>query len=158
MCSFFFFSPPCSSEVDRYLLEFRGGTFPLSAIGSFKGSGSGGGRKGRDSSKLRRSNTSPRKKGSPASSWSCGGSFRDGKMSAPIQGFYTKANVAVKHFSLSPESLKLLYLKDSVKALLICLHIFNVEMQTLGDLYSASSGSIIHKGVKFKRLSKQHLQ
>lgn len=68
------------AEIDRYLLEFRGGTFPLSAIGSYKGSGGGGGRKGRDSSKLRRSNTSPRKKGSPALNWSCGGSFREGKM------------------------------------------------------------------------------
>lgn len=72
--------PLTSSEMDRYLLEFRGGTFPLSAIGSYKGSGGGGGRKGRDSSKLRRSNTSPRKKGSPA--WSCGGSFREGKTAA----------------------------------------------------------------------------
>lgn len=67
-------------EIDRYLLEFRGGAFPLSAIGSYKESGSGRGRKGRDSSKLRRSNTSPRKKGSPALSWSCGGSFREGEM------------------------------------------------------------------------------
>ena len=70
------------AEIDRYLLEFRGGSFPLSAIGSYKGSGGGGGRKGRDSGKLRRSNTSPRKKGSPALSWSSGGSFRDGKMAA----------------------------------------------------------------------------
>lgn len=83
---YFLFSPS-SSEIDRYLLEFRGGTLPLSAIGSYKGSGSsgggggsgGGGRKGRDGGKLRRSNTSPRKKGSPALNWSCGGSFREGK-------------------------------------------------------------------------------
>ncbi|XP_010737461.3 cortactin-binding protein 2 [Larimichthys crocea] len=75
-------------EIDRYLLEFRGGTFPLSAIGSYKGSGGGGGgRKGRDSSKLRRSNTSPRKKGSPALNWSCGGSFREGSLSSTDVSF-----------------------------------------------------------------------
>uniref|UniRef100_A0A3P8T093 Cortactin-binding protein 2 n=1 Tax=Amphiprion percula TaxID=161767 RepID=A0A3P8T093_AMPPE len=56
-------------ELDRHLLEFRGGTFPLSAISSYKASGGGGGRRGRDSGKLRRSNTSPRKKGSPALNW-----------------------------------------------------------------------------------------
>lgn len=65
--------------MDRYLLEFRGGTFPLSGIGSYKGSGGGGGRRGRDSSKLRRSNTSPRKKGGSTLKWSCGGSFREGR-------------------------------------------------------------------------------
>lgn len=74
--------PSSPAEIDRYLLEFRGGAFPLSAIGSYKGSGGGGGRKGRDGGKLRRSNTSPRKKGSPALNWSCGGSFREGKMAA----------------------------------------------------------------------------
>lgn len=73
--------PLCPIEIDRYLLEFRGGAFPLSAIGSYKESGGGRGRKGRDGSKLRRSNTSPRKKGSPALNWSCGGSFREGEMS-----------------------------------------------------------------------------
>ncbi|XP_054633773.1 cortactin-binding protein 2 isoform X2 [Dunckerocampus dactyliophorus] len=55
---------------------FRGGAFPLATMSSFKGSGSG--RKCRDGAKLRRSNTSPRKKGSPASSW---GSFREGSVS-----------------------------------------------------------------------------
>lgn len=81
-----YFLSSSPAEIDRYLLEFRGGTFPLSAIGSYKGGGGGGGggRKGRDSGKLRRSNTSPRKKGSPASSWSSGGSFREGKMAAPL--------------------------------------------------------------------------
>ncbi|XP_047452236.1 cortactin-binding protein 2 [Mugil cephalus] len=74
-------------EIDRYLLEFRGGQFPLSAIGSYKGSGSGGGRRGRDSGKLRRSNTSPRKKGSPALNWSCGGSFREGSLSSTDVSF-----------------------------------------------------------------------
>lgn len=77
--------PSSPAEIDRYLLEFRGGAFPLSAIGSYKGSGGGGCRKGRDGGKLRRSNTSPRKKGSPALNWSCGGSFRGGKMAAPTQ-------------------------------------------------------------------------
>nr|XP_046249430.1 cortactin-binding protein 2 isoform X3 [Scatophagus argus]XP_046249431.1 cortactin-binding protein 2 isoform X3 [Scatophagus argus] len=74
-------------EIDRYLLEFRGGTFPLSAIGSYKGGGGGGGRKGRDGGKLRRSNTSPRKKGSPALNWSCGGSFREGSLSSTDVSF-----------------------------------------------------------------------
>ncbi|XP_041852606.1 cortactin-binding protein 2 isoform X2 [Melanotaenia boesemani] len=67
-------------EIDRYLLEFQGSAFPLSALGSYKGSGSRRGRRGQDSSKLRRSNTSPRKKGSPSMNWSCGGSFREGSL------------------------------------------------------------------------------
>lgn len=68
-----------SAEMDRYLLEFRGGNFPLSGISSYKGSGGGGGRRGRDSGKLRRSNTSPRKKGGSTLKWSCSGSFREGR-------------------------------------------------------------------------------
>lgn len=69
-------------EIDRYLLEFQGGTFPLSAAGPYKGSMcGGGGRRGRDSGKLRRSNTSPRKKGSPALNWSSS-SFREGSLSS----------------------------------------------------------------------------
>ncbi|XP_062276407.1 cortactin-binding protein 2 [Scomber scombrus] len=89
-------------EIDRYLLEFRGGTFPLSAIGSFKGSGSGGGgRKGRDSGKLRRSNTSPRKKGSPASNWSCGGSFRDGSLSSTDVSFISNGKIQREPVGLS---------------------------------------------------------
>ncbi|XP_019750371.1 cortactin-binding protein 2 isoform X2 [Hippocampus comes] len=60
-------------------VAFRGGAIPLTSIGSMKGSGCGsGGRKCRD--KLRRSNTSPRKKGSLVSSWA-GGSFRHGSVS-----------------------------------------------------------------------------
>lgn len=69
-----------SSEIDRYLLEFRGSSFPLSALGSYSGSGGGGGRRARDSGKLRRSNTSPRKKGGLSSNWGCGGSFREGEV------------------------------------------------------------------------------
>ncbi|KAM7397191.1 hypothetical protein PAMP_020183 [Pampus punctatissimus] len=88
-------------EIDRYMLEFQGGTFPLSAIGSFKGSGSGGSRKGRDGSKLRRSNTSPRKKGGPASNWSCGGSFRDGSLSSTDVGFIANGNVKREPVGLS---------------------------------------------------------
>ncbi|XP_061576915.1 cortactin-binding protein 2 [Cololabis saira] len=60
-------------EMERHLLEFRGGTPPLSAIGSYKGSGAG--RRGRDAGKLRRSNTSPRKRGGNDATWSCGGSL-----------------------------------------------------------------------------------
>ncbi|XP_069000114.1 cortactin-binding protein 2 isoform X2 [Embiotoca jacksoni] len=77
-------------EINSYLLEFRGAAFPLSAIGSYKGSGSGGGRKGRDSVKLRRSNTSPRKKGS--STWSCG-SFRDGSLSSTDVSLITNGKI-----------------------------------------------------------------
>uniref|UniRef100_A0A3B3VQ00 Cortactin-binding protein 2 n=1 Tax=Poecilia latipinna TaxID=48699 RepID=A0A3B3VQ00_9TELE len=65
-------------EMDRYLLEFQGGLSPLPALSSCR-EGSGGGRRGRDGSKLRRSNTSPRKKGSPSVTWSSGGSFREGQ-------------------------------------------------------------------------------
>ncbi|KAJ3596761.1 hypothetical protein NHX12_003162 [Muraenolepis orangiensis] len=65
-------------ELDRYLLEMRGGTFPLSAIGSCRGSG-GGERKGRASGMWRRASTSPRKKTSSSSSWS---SFREGSLSS----------------------------------------------------------------------------
>ncbi|XP_077373386.1 cortactin-binding protein 2 [Festucalex cinctus] len=62
--------------LPRHQVAFRGGAIPLTAIGSLKGSG---GRKCRD--KLRRCNTSPRKKGSSASSWT-GGSFRHGSVSS----------------------------------------------------------------------------
>ncbi|XP_043981669.1 cortactin-binding protein 2 isoform X3 [Gambusia affinis] len=68
-------------EMDRYLLEFQGGSSPLLALGSCR-EGAGGGRRGRDGSKLRRSNTSPRKKGSPSVTWSSGGSFREGSVSS----------------------------------------------------------------------------
>ncbi|XP_037538987.1 cortactin-binding protein 2 [Nematolebias whitei] len=69
-------------EMDRHLLEFQGSSFPLSALGSYTGSGSRGGRRARDSGKLRRSNTSPRKKGSVSLTWSCSGSFREGSLSS----------------------------------------------------------------------------
>uniref|UniRef100_A0A8D0CXI7 Cortactin binding protein 2 n=1 Tax=Sander lucioperca TaxID=283035 RepID=A0A8D0CXI7_SANLU len=88
-------------EIDRYLLEFRDGSFPLSAIGSYKGSGGGGGRKGRDSGKLRRSNTSPRKKGSPALSWSSGGSFREGSLSSTDVSFISNGKVQREPVGLS---------------------------------------------------------
>uniref|UniRef100_A0A3B3UJ44 Cortactin-binding protein 2 n=1 Tax=Poecilia latipinna TaxID=48699 RepID=A0A3B3UJ44_9TELE len=67
---------PLPRHMDRYLLEFQGGLSPLPALSSCR-EGSGGGRRGRDGSKLRRSNTSPRKKGSPSVTWSSGGSFRE---------------------------------------------------------------------------------
>ncbi|KAJ8002742.1 hypothetical protein DPEC_G00162100 [Dallia pectoralis] len=76
-------------EIDRYLLEFQGGNFPLSAIGSCKGSG---GRKGRSSGMWRRANTSQRKKGSTASNWSCGGSLREGSLSNVDVRFITNGN------------------------------------------------------------------
>ncbi|XP_028304759.1 cortactin-binding protein 2 isoform X2 [Gouania willdenowi] len=77
-------------EMDRYLLEFQGGTFPLSAIGSYKGGGANvGGRRGRDGGKLRRSNTSPRKK----ENWSSGGSFREGSLSSTDVSFITNGKL-----------------------------------------------------------------
>ncbi|XP_056137527.1 cortactin-binding protein 2 [Lampris incognitus] len=76
-------------EIDRYLLEFQGGTFPLSAVGSCKGSG-GGARKGRDSGLCRRANTSPRKKGSSTSDWSC--SLREGSLSNTDVRFIANGN------------------------------------------------------------------
>ncbi|XP_060891945.1 cortactin-binding protein 2 [Labrus mixtus] len=88
-------------EIDRYLLEFRGGAFPLSAIGSYRGSEGGGGRKGRDSAKLRRSNTSPRKKGGPALNWSCGGSFREGSLSSTDVSFISNGKVQREPVGLS---------------------------------------------------------
>ncbi|KAK5866871.1 hypothetical protein PBY51_011410 [Eleginops maclovinus] len=103
-------------EIDSYLLEFRGGTFPLSAISSYKGGGGGGGgcgggggggggggrggRKGRDSGKLRRSNTSPRKKGGP-SNWSSGGSFREGSLSSSDVSFIPNGKVQREPTGLS---------------------------------------------------------
>uniref|UniRef100_A0A3Q3JSH3 CortBP2/NAV1-like AAA+ ATPase lid domain-containing protein n=2 Tax=Monopterus albus TaxID=43700 RepID=A0A3Q3JSH3_MONAL len=93
--------PLSRHEMDRYLLEFRGGTFPLAAIGSYKGSAGGGGRKGRDSNKLRRSNTSPWKKGSPAYDWSCGGSFREGSLSSTDVSFIAYGKVQREPVGLS---------------------------------------------------------
>ncbi|XP_026859765.2 cortactin-binding protein 2 isoform X1 [Electrophorus electricus] len=55
--------PLAHSEMDGLLPEFRGGCFPLCSISS---SYRKGGRKGRDGGAWRRSNTSPRKKGSSA--------------------------------------------------------------------------------------------
>uniref|UniRef100_A0A8C4ZZ69 Cortactin-binding protein 2 n=1 Tax=Gadus morhua TaxID=8049 RepID=A0A8C4ZZ69_GADMO len=69
------------AELDPYLVELRGGTFPLSAIGSCRGTG-GSERKGRASGMWRRANTSPRKKTSSSSGWSSGGSFREGSLSS----------------------------------------------------------------------------
>ncbi|XP_034542292.1 cortactin-binding protein 2 [Notolabrus celidotus] len=94
-------------ELDRYLLEFRGGAFPLSAISSYRGSSGGGGgergggRKGRDSGKLRRSNTSPRKKGSPASNWGSGGSFREGSLSSTDVSFISNGKAQREPVGLS---------------------------------------------------------
>ncbi|KAG7522929.1 cortactin-binding protein 2 [Solea senegalensis] len=98
-------SPLPRHEIDRYLLEFRGGTLPMSAIGSYKGSssggGGGGGRRGRDSGKLRRSNTSPRKKGSPALNWSCSSTFREGSLSNTDFSFITNGKVQRETVGLS---------------------------------------------------------
>uniref|UniRef100_A0A673KFB1 Cortactin-binding protein 2 n=1 Tax=Sinocyclocheilus rhinocerous TaxID=307959 RepID=A0A673KFB1_9TELE len=64
------------TEIDRFLPEFQGGCFPLSTIGSAYRKG---GRKGRDNGAWRRANTSPRKKGSPASGRSSSCSLREGE-------------------------------------------------------------------------------
>ncbi|KTF93234.1 hypothetical protein cypCar_00039923, partial [Cyprinus carpio] len=66
-----------SPEIDRFLPEFQGGCFPLSTIGSAYRKG---GRKGRDNGAWRRANTSPRKKGSPASGRSSSCSLREGSL------------------------------------------------------------------------------
>nr|XP_057930598.1 cortactin-binding protein 2 isoform X2 [Doryrhamphus excisus] len=63
---------------------FKGGAFPLATIGSFKG------RKCRDGAKLRRSNTSPRKKGGSATSW---GSFREGSVSTTDVSCIANGNI-----------------------------------------------------------------
>ncbi|XP_046890795.1 cortactin-binding protein 2 [Hypomesus transpacificus] len=77
---------PCH-EIARHLLEFRGGTFPVSTIGSCKGSG---GRKGRDCNMWRRASTSPRKKGRTLTNWS--GSLREGSLSNTDVRFITNDN------------------------------------------------------------------
>ncbi|KAG9273218.1 cortactin-binding protein 2 [Astyanax mexicanus] len=69
--------PLARSEIDQLLPEFRGGCFPLSSVSS---SYRKGGRKGRDSGAWRRSNTSPRKKGSPAFGRSSNSSLREGSV------------------------------------------------------------------------------
>ncbi|KAM9480726.1 cortactin-binding protein 2 isoform 2-T2 [Clarias gariepinus] len=66
------------SEINQLLPEFRGGCFPLSSISySYRK----GGRKGRDSAAWRRSNTSPRKKASPASGIGSNSSIQEGSVS-----------------------------------------------------------------------------
>ncbi|XP_026783143.3 cortactin-binding protein 2 isoform X2 [Pangasianodon hypophthalmus] len=66
------------SEINQLLPEFRGGCFPLSSISySYRK----GGRKGRDSAAWRRSNTSPRKKTSPASGIGSNSSLQEGSVS-----------------------------------------------------------------------------
>ncbi|XP_051726214.1 cortactin-binding protein 2 [Ctenopharyngodon idella] len=69
--------PLSRPEIDRLLPEFQGGCFPLSTIGSAYRKG---GRKGRDNGAWRRANTSPRKKGSPASGRSSSCSLREGSL------------------------------------------------------------------------------
>ncbi|XP_077453650.1 cortactin-binding protein 2 [Stigmatopora argus] len=82
--------------LPRHEVVFRGGALPLTAMGSFKGSG--GGRKCRD--KLRRSNTSPRKRASPASSWT-GSSFRHGAVSTTDVSCITNGKVHREASNLS---------------------------------------------------------
>lgn len=74
-------------EIDRLLPELQGGCFPLSAIGSAYRKG---GRKGA----WRRANTSPRKKGSPASGRSSSCSFREGSLANSSTQSMTNGNHA----------------------------------------------------------------
>ncbi|RVE71314.1 hypothetical protein OJAV_G00050520 [Oryzias javanicus] len=67
-------------EISRFMLEFQGSAFPLSALGSGEDAG-GGRRRERSAGKLRRSNTSPRKKQGSSLKWSGGGSFRESSAS-----------------------------------------------------------------------------
>ncbi|XP_059420998.1 cortactin-binding protein 2 isoform X2 [Carassius carassius] len=77
------------TEIDRFLPEFQGGCFPLSTIGSAYRKG---GRKGRDNGAWRRANTSPRKKGSPASGRSSSCSLREGSLANSITQPMTNVN------------------------------------------------------------------
>ncbi|XP_016320756.1 cortactin-binding protein 2-like [Sinocyclocheilus anshuiensis] len=70
------------TEINRFLPEFQGGCFPLSTIGSAYRKG---GRKGCDNGAWRRANTSPRKKGSPASGRSSSCSLREGNLCSYYQ-------------------------------------------------------------------------
>ncbi|KAM9808246.1 cortactin-binding protein 2 [Neosynchiropus ocellatus] len=88
--------------LPRHEMEFQGSAFPLSAIGAFKGGRGEGGRRARDSGKLRRSNTSPRKKTSPGSTWTSGCSFREGSVSSTdvsVNGDSHRAPVGLSLFS-----------------------------------------------------------
>ncbi|XP_056621623.1 cortactin-binding protein 2 [Triplophysa dalaica] len=89
--------PLSRSEIDRLLPEFQGGCFPLSSIGSYRK----GGRKGRDSSAWRRANTSPRKKGSPASGRSSSCSFREVSLANSCDDQMSNANHARVSVGLS---------------------------------------------------------
>uniref|UniRef100_A0A8C2APS4 Cortactin-binding protein 2 n=1 Tax=Cyprinus carpio TaxID=7962 RepID=A0A8C2APS4_CYPCA len=79
------------TEIDRFLPEFQGGCFPLSTIGSAYRKG---GRKGRDNGAWRRANTSPRKKGSPASGRSSSCSLREGSLASSSSHSMTNVNHA----------------------------------------------------------------
>ncbi|RXN18225.1 cortactin-binding 2-like protein [Labeo rohita] len=79
------------TEIDRFLPEFQGGCFPLSTIGSAYRKG---GRKGRDNGAWRRANTSPRKKGSPASGRSSSCSLREGSLANSSAHSMTNVNHA----------------------------------------------------------------
>ncbi|XP_060779898.1 cortactin-binding protein 2 isoform X3 [Neoarius graeffei] len=77
------------SEINQLLPEFRGGCFPLSSISySYRK----GGRKGRDSAAWKRSNTSPRKKSSPASGVGSNSSIQEGSVSNSDVHLMTNAN------------------------------------------------------------------
>ncbi|XP_056110697.1 cortactin-binding protein 2 [Rhinichthys klamathensis goyatoka] len=78
-------------EIDRLLPEFQGGCFPLSTIGSAYRKG---GRKGRENGAWRRANTSPRKKGSPASGRNSSCSLREGSLSNSSTHSLTNVNHA----------------------------------------------------------------
>ncbi|XP_030641040.1 cortactin-binding protein 2 [Chanos chanos] len=71
--------PLARPEIERHLSEFQGGSFPLSAIGS---SYKKGGKKGRESGAWRRASTSPRKKVSSTSDWSCISSLQEGSLAS----------------------------------------------------------------------------
>ncbi|ROL43258.1 Cortactin-binding protein 2 [Anabarilius grahami] len=83
--------PLSRPEIDRLLPEFQGGCFPLSTIGSAYRKG---GRKGRDNGVWRRANTSPRKKGSPASGRSSSCSLREGSLANSSTHSMTNVNHA----------------------------------------------------------------
>ncbi|XP_066561239.1 cortactin-binding protein 2 isoform X2 [Amia ocellicauda] len=65
------------ADIDGHLSEFQGGSFPLSVLGTYKGSG----KKSRECGSWRKVNTSPRKKGPLTQAWSGASTLREGSQS-----------------------------------------------------------------------------
>ncbi|MBN3295283.1 CTTB2 protein, partial [Amia calva] len=68
------------ADIDGHLSEFQGGSFPLSVLGTYKGSG----KKSRECGSWRKVNTSPRKKGPLTQAWSGASTLREGNLSEEL--------------------------------------------------------------------------